>query len=54
MPPVLIYRAAPDEIEEILIKAMPLGSVKTHVTRGKARLRELLQDWAQVDSGSKP
>ncbi|MFN8001551.1 MAG: SpoIIE family protein phosphatase [Acidobacteriota bacterium] len=27
MPPVLIYRAAQDEIEEILIKAMPLGSV---------------------------
>ena len=25
---------------------MPLGTVKTHVTRGKARLRELLQDWA--------
>lgn len=25
---------------------MPLGTVKTHVMRGKARLRELLQDWA--------
>jgi RNA polymerase sigma factor (sigma-70 family) len=25
---------------------MPLGSVKTHILRGKARLRELLQDWA--------
>jgi RNA polymerase sigma factor (sigma-70 family) len=25
---------------------MPLGTVKTHVARGKARLRELLQDWA--------
>jgi RNA polymerase sigma factor (sigma-70 family) len=25
---------------------MPLGTVKTHVTRGKARLRELLRDWA--------
>ncbi len=26
---------------------MPLGSVKTHVARGKARLRELLHDWAE-------
>lgn len=25
---------------------MPLGTVKTHVLRGKARLRELLRDWA--------
>lgn len=25
---------------------MPLGTVKTHVMRGKARLRELLRDWA--------
>jgi RNA polymerase sigma-70 factor (ECF subfamily) len=25
---------------------MPLGTVKTHVLRGKARLRELLQAWA--------
>lgn len=41
-----------EEAAEVM--AMPLGSVKTHVTRGKARLRELLQDWAQVDSGSKP
>lgn len=24
---------------------MPLGSVKTHVARGKARMRVLLQDW---------
>lgn len=25
---------------------MPLGTVKTHVMRGKARLRQLLRDWA--------
>jgi RNA polymerase sigma factor (sigma-70 family) len=33
---------------------MPLGTVKTHVMRGKARLRELLQDWApnQVQGSS--
>lgn len=28
------------------VLGMPLGSVKTHVLRGKARLRELLRDWA--------
>jgi RNA polymerase sigma factor (sigma-70 family) len=33
---------------------MPLGTVKTHVTRGKSRLRELLQDWSpnQVQGSS--
>jgi RNA polymerase sigma factor (sigma-70 family) len=33
---------------------MPLGTVKTHVMRGKARLRELLRDWAPnpVQGGS--
>lgn len=32
--------------EAAVVMDMPLGSVKTHVTRGKAKLRELLQDWA--------
>lgn len=31
---------------------MPLGSVKTHVARGKAKLRQLLHDWAPDDTGS--
>lgn len=32
--------------EAALVLDMPLGSVKTHLARGKARLRVLLQDWA--------
>lgn len=28
------------------VLCMPLGSVKTHVARGKAKLRSLLRDWA--------
>ncbi len=32
--------------EAALVLDMPLGSVKTHVARGKAKLRQLLQDWA--------
>lgn len=31
---------------------MPLGSVKTHVARGKARLRQLLHDWSPDDARS--
>ncbi len=30
---------------------MPLGSVKTHCLRGKARLRELLKDWNPSTDG---
>lgn len=32
--------------EAALVLDMPLGSVKTHLARGKVRLRQLLQDWA--------
>lgn len=32
--------------EAAMVLDMPLGSVKTHVARGKAKLRQLLQDWA--------
>jgi RNA polymerase sigma factor (sigma-70 family) len=32
--------------EAAVVLDMPLGTVKTHVARGKARLRELLQAWA--------
>lgn len=34
------------------VLAMPLGTVKTHVARGKARLRLLLKDWAMDTSGT--
>jgi len=33
MPPVLIYRARNSEVEEVLIKAMPLGSVSNYPYR---------------------
>jgi len=32
--------------EAAVVLDMPLGSVKTHVARGKAKLRQLLHDWA--------
>lgn len=35
--------------EAAYVLAMPLGTVKSHMTRGKARLRALLADW-QVTS----
>lgn len=35
--------------EAAYVLAMPLGTVKSHARRGKAKLRELLADW-QVDS----
>lgn len=38
--------------EAALVMDIPLGSVKTHVTRGKARLRQLLQDWAPNNEGN--
>lgn len=39
-----------EEAAEVL--DMPLGSVKTHVARGKARLRQLLKDWAPGDASN--
>lgn len=38
--------------EAALVLDMPLGSVKTHVARGKAKLRQLLHDWAPEDRRS--
>lgn len=35
--------------EAALVMDLPLGTVKTHVLRGKARLRELLQDWSPAN-----
>ncbi|MBN8504250.1 MAG: sigma-70 family RNA polymerase sigma factor [Burkholderiales bacterium] len=40
--------------EAAVVMDMPLGTVKTHVLRGKARLRELLQDWAPGAEGGAP
>ena len=37
--------------EAAVVLDMPLGTVKTHIARGKARLRELLKDWAPGDQG---
>lgn len=38
--------------EAAVVLDMPLGTVKTHVARGKARLRELLKDWAPGGTGN--
>jgi RNA polymerase sigma-70 factor (ECF subfamily) len=38
--------------EAAVVLDMPLGSVKTHVARGKAKLRQLLKDWAPGEEGS--
>lgn len=35
--------------EAAAVLGMPLGSVKTHVARGKAKLRALLRDWSNHD-----
>lgn len=35
--------------EAAVVLDLPLGTVKTHVARGKARLRQLLKDWAPGD-----
>ncbi len=34
--------------EAAYVLAMPLGTVKSHATRGKARLRALLADWQET------
>jgi RNA polymerase sigma factor (sigma-70 family) len=38
--------------EAAVVLDMPLGSVKTHVARGKAKLRQLLQDWAPASGAA--
>lgn len=40
--------------EAAVVLDMPLGSVKTHVARGKAKLRQLLQDWAPGSATEQP
>lgn len=40
--------------EAAMVLDMPLGSVKTHVARGKAKLRQLLHDWAPGDRREQP
>lgn len=40
--------------EAATVLDLPLGTVKTHVTRGKARLRELLRDWSPRPDGQRP
>lgn len=40
--------------EAAVVLDMPLGSVKTHVARGKAKLRMLLHDWAPTPSTLDP
>ncbi len=39
-----------EEVAEVL--NMPLGSVKTHVARGRAKMRELLHDWVPKTQGA--
>lgn len=36
--------------EASAVLGMPLGTVKTHVARGKTKLRALLQDWKEADA----
>lgn len=38
--------------EAAVVLDMPLGSVKTHLARGKAKLRQLLRDWAPENERS--
>lgn len=40
--------------EAATVLELPLGTVKTHVTRGKARLRALLSDWSPHPDGHRP
>ena len=38
--------------ETAQVLELPLGTVKTHVTRGKMKLRQLLQGWASHNEGN--
>jgi RNA polymerase sigma-70 factor (ECF subfamily) len=42
---VLAYSEGMSHAEISESKAMPLGTVKSHIARGAARLREVLQDY---------
>ncbi len=40
--------------EAAYVLAMPLGTVKTHATRGKAKLKKMLSAWHDVDEEQTP
>lgn len=38
--------------EAAYVLAMPLGTVKTHAARGKAKLKTWLADWNETSAGA--
>jgi RNA polymerase sigma-70 factor (ECF subfamily) len=44
----LAYSEGMSHAEISRLTAMPLGTVKSHITRGSARLRELLHDYGDA------
>jgi len=44
-----VHRCSHEEIADVL--GCPVGTVKTHIARGKERLRGLLGDWAAAPRG---